>query len=100
MISNTPNAFVQASLKREKGKARAMEPLEKKAPHTHKGFVASEHRQKVMHLNALKTMCRMLESTSLWHQKFQSNLESIGFVFNPHDACTVIRSANKKKHTM
>ena len=62
MTSNTPNAFMQASLKREKGKARVIvkiagvlvELLRKKASHMCKGFAASEHGQKVMHLNVLK----------------------------------------------
>ena len=59
MTSNTPNAFTQANLKREKGKARVImkiagvpvEPLIEKAPHTCKGFMALEHGQKVTHLN-------------------------------------------------
>ena len=78
MTSGMPNTFMQASSKRERGKARVtmkitgvlVEPLVKKAPHTCKGFVALEHGQKVTHLNTLKAMCKMLESASLWHQKF------------------------------
>ena len=81
MTSNTSNTFAQASLKREKGKARlimkitgvSVEPLVKKAPHT---FAALEHGQKAMCFNVLKAMCGMLESALPWHQKFQSDPES------------------------
>ena len=63
MTIDAPNAFAQASLKREKGKARvimkiagvSVEQPVKKAPHTHEGFAVLKHRQKVMHLNTLKT---------------------------------------------
>ena len=48
-----PNAFTQASLKKEKGKARVIvkiagvlvEPPVKKTAHTHEGFVVFEHGQ-------------------------------------------------------
>ena len=74
MASDTPNAFTQASLKREKGRARvimkitgvSVEPPVKKVPHTCKGFAVLEHGQKVMHFNALKAIHGMLESALLW----------------------------------
>ena len=90
MPSDTPNAFMQAKLNRKHGQAQAIvkitgvlvELLIEKAPHACKGFVVSEHGKKVMCLNTLKAINRMLESTSLWHRKFRGDLEQIGFTFN------------------
>ena len=75
VTSNTPNAFTQASLKRENDKARvivkmtgvSVEPPVKKAPHMDEGFTVLEHGQKVAHLNTPKAMHRMLENALLWH---------------------------------
>ena len=89
ITSDTPNAFTQAHLKREKGKARVtmkitevlVELPVKKAPHMCKGFVVFEHGQKVMHLNALKVTHRMLESASLWHQNFDQTWNQLDLHF-------------------
>ena len=72
----------------------------KKAPHTHEGFAVLEHGKKVSHLNTLKAMCGMLESTLLWHRKFRSDLETMGFIFNACDACTANGKVNGNMHTM
>ena len=78
MSSDAPNAFTQAKLNHKKGQARAMmkitgvlvEPLIKKAPHTHEGFAVMENGRKVIYLNTLRAIYGMLESASSWHRKF------------------------------
>ena len=78
MSSDTPNAFTQAKLNHKKGQARVtmkitgvlVELLIKKAPHACKGFAVMENGRKVIHLNALKAICGMLESALLWCRKF------------------------------
>ena len=78
MSSDMPNVFTQAKLNHGKGQARVtmkitgvlVEPLIKKAPHTHEGFAVTENRRKVIHLNVLKAICGMLESALLWCGKF------------------------------
>ena len=42
----------------------------------------------------------MLESTLVWYKKFRKDLESIGFVFNPYDACIANRMVNGKQQTI
>ena len=74
--------------------------LIEKAPHMCKGFVALEHGKKAMHLNTLKAIHGMLESTLPWHRKFRGDLEQIGFTFNAHVACAANRSANGKTCTV
>ena len=78
MSADTPNAFTQAKLNRKHGQARVImkiagvlvELLMKKAPHIHEGSTMMEHRKKVTHSNVLKEIHGMLESASLWYQKF------------------------------
>ena len=107
MSADMPNAFMQAKLNGKHGQSRVImkiagvlvELLTKKAPHIYEGFVAMEHGKKVTHSNVLKAICGMLESASLWHQKFQGDLEMIGFVFNACDACIANRKMNNNTHS-
>ena len=54
-----------------------VEPPMKKAPHTCKEFAVPEHRKRVTHLDILKAIHRMLESTLPWHRKFRGDLKLI-----------------------
>ena len=42
----------------------------------------------------------MLEAGLLWYKKFRSDLESIGFKFNPYDACVANRMVKGEQHTI
>ena len=42
----------------------------------------------------------MLVAASLWHKKFKADLEEIGFVFNPYDACVANRDISGKQQTI
>ena len=42
----------------------------------------------------------MLESALVWYKKFWKDLESIGFVFNPYNACIVNQMVNGKQQTI
>ena len=100
--ATTHNAFTQAKSNRKEGQSRVtmkiavmlVELPVKKAPHTHKGFVALEHGEKATHLDTLKALHRMSESASLRCRKFRGNPEQMGFNFNPCNACVVNKSAN------
>ena len=68
--------------------------------HIHEGFAVSKHGKKVTHLDTLKAIHGMLESTLPWCRKFRGHPEQIGFIFNAHDACAAKRSVNRKAHTV
>ena len=36
----------------------------------------------------------------MWYRKFCTDLESIGFIFNPYDVCVANRSVTGKQHTI
>ena len=42
----------------------------------------------------------MLISAMLWYNKFRSNLENIGFEFNPYNPCVANRIISEKQHTI
>ncbi len=42
----------------------------------------------------------MLQAALLWHSKFRSNLEEVGFAFNPYDPCVANRNTGGKQHTI
>ena len=42
----------------------------------------------------------MLVSAILWYNKFCSDLQSIGFVFNPYDPCVANRTIKGKQQTI
>ncbi len=42
----------------------------------------------------------MFIAALLWYKKFRTDLESIGFEFNPYDPCVANRIVRKKQHTI
>jgi len=92
MTADIPNAFIQASLKNLKdgGEKVIMKVtgmlvnlLVKVAPDVYGPFVVFENGRKVLYLQVLKALYGMLQATLLWYKKFRSDLESIGYKFNP-----------------
>jgi len=57
--------------------------LVKVAPNVYGPFVVFENGRKVLYLQVLKAPCGMLQAALLWYKKFRSDLESIGYEFNP-----------------
>ena len=51
-------------------------------------------------MEILRAIYVMLESALVWYKKFRKDLESIGFVFNPYDACIANRMINGKQQTI
>ena len=77
-----------------------MNILIKVAPDKYTGFVVMEKGQKVLYVEILRPIYGMLESALVWYKKFRKDLESIGFVFNPYDACIANRMVNGKQQTI
>ena len=42
----------------------------------------------------------MLQAALLWYQKFKTDLEAEGYVFNPYDACVANKMVKGKQHTV
>ena len=63
-------------------------------------FVVFENGRKVIYAEVLQALYGMLVAALLWYKQFRSDLETIGFEFNPYDPCVANRMVNGKKHTM
>ena len=70
------------------------------APETYSKYVVMERNKKVLYVVVLKAIYGMLEASLLWYHELSRKLKSIGFVFNPYDACVCNRIVNKKQHTV
>ena len=109
MSADVPNAFIQTPMPQTKpGEARVMikikgilvDLLVQMAPEIYAPFVVFENGRKVIYAEVLQALYGMLVAALLWYKQFRSNLETIGFEFNPYDPCVANRMVNGKKHTM
>ena len=55
---------------------------------------------KVIYLEILRVIYGMLEASILWYKKFRKDLESVGFKFNPYDACVANIRIKGNQHTI
>ena len=75
MLADTPNAFIQTLFLREpaedptllKTMGKHVDMLVNMYPDVHKEYMALEKGKRVLCVETLKTMHRMLEAASLWH---------------------------------
>ena len=42
----------------------------------------------------------MLVASLLWYKQFRSDLEEVGFKFNPYDLCVTNRKVHGRQHTI
>lgn len=64
------------------------------APQTYEDFVVFEKGKKTIYVVALSAIYGMLEASMLFYQKLKSDLEAIGFKFNPYEPCVCNRIKN------
>ena len=57
-----------------------------------------ENGVKVLYVEILRAIYGMLEAALMWYKKFRTDLEGIGFVFNPYDPCIAQRTVRGKQH--
>ena len=106
MSADVPNAFVQTDMPVDsepvfmKITGALVDMLVSIAPEVYKPFVMFENGQKVLYTQVLKAIYGMLVAALLWYRKFRSDLEGIGFVFNPYDPCICNRMVEGKQHTV
>ena len=108
MCVDIPNAFIQARLPNADVGERIImkitgvlvDILIDVAPNVYSGYVVYDRGKKVLYVEVLKAIYGMLIAALVWYRKFRTDLESIGFEFNPYDACVANRLVNDKQHTI
>ena len=111
MSADIPNAFIQAMVppkKTEEGEERVVmrvtgplvDVLVKIAPEIYAKHVVVENGKRVLYVIVLRAIYGMLISALLWYRTFRKDLESIGFKFNPYDACIANRIIKGNQQTI
>ena len=109
MSADVPNAFIQTSMPPvEEGQDRVtmkitgvlVDLLVQIAPETYGPYVVFENGRKVLYVQVLKALHGMLVASLLWYKQFKSDLESIGFKFNPYDPCVANRKVKGNQHSI
>ena len=110
MSSDVPNAFIQALIPKElmKNGQRVImkitgvliDHMVAMAPEIYGPYVVYDNGRKVLYLQVLRALYGMLIAAVQWYKKFRHDLESIGFKFNPYDACVANRMVRGKQHTV
>ena len=110
MSGDVPNAFVQANMpaaqlqggdrvimKVTGSLAKVLVQLD---PNKYEKFMVFENGRPVIYLIVLKAIYGLLVAALIWYQKFRTDLEGIGFVFNNYDPCVCNRTVYGKQHTV
>ncbi len=109
MTADVPNAFIQTMMPEPKpGEDRVImkitgvlaDLLVELAPDIYSSFVVLENGKRVLYVQVLRALYGMLVAALLWHKQFRSDLENIGFTFNPYDPCTANKKVHGKQHTV
>ena len=110
MIADVPNAFIQALLPdNDKAGERVVlqitgvlvDLLVKIAPEVYGPFVViDKNGKRTLYLQVLRALYGMLVAAMLWYKTLRKDLEEIGFVFNPYDACVANRTVEGTQHTI
>ena len=70
------------------------------APKVYGPYIVFENGRKVLYVQMLKALYRMLVAALLWYKKFRGDLKKEGFEFNPYDPCVCNCLVNGKQHTV
>ena len=108
MTADIPNAFIQAELERKDGDkkvimkitGRLVDIMMKMSPSEYEGYVVYKKGKPVIYVQVLQALYGMLVAALLYYKKFRKDVEEIGFIFNPYDACVANWTINKKQHTI
>ena len=109
MMADVPNAFIQTKMPEIKdGKERVtmkitgvlVDLLVEMAPEVYGPYVVFENGKKTLYVEVLRALYGMLIASLLWYRQFKKDLESIGFKFNPYDACVANKQVKSKQHTV
>ena len=103
-----PNAFVQTAVPQGKIDEKIIMKLRGALvdmlidirPGKYEEFIVYERNQKVLYVKMLKALYGMLKASILYYKKFRTDIESIGYLVNPVDACVANTIINGKQHTL
>jgi hypothetical protein len=109
MTADVPNAFIQTKL--PEGKAGDERVIMKItgvlvnlivdiASEIYGPYVVVEKGKRVLYVQVLMVLYGMLVASLLWYKKFRTDLQSIGFEFNPYEGCVANRTVRGKQHTV
>ena len=59
-----------------------------------------KNKRKVIYVVVDKALYGMLQAALLWYEKFRSDLEGIGFKFNPYNPCIANRIVDGEQQTI
>ncbi|CAJ1947514.1 unnamed protein product [Cylindrotheca closterium] len=63
-------------------------------------YVVLENGKREIYVRVLRAIYGMLQSSLLFYNQFQSDLEAKGFVFNPYDPCVANKVVDGKQQTV
>ncbi|CAJ1943974.1 unnamed protein product, partial [Cylindrotheca closterium] len=108
MTLDVPNAFIQTYMPDAKeGEDRVymkitgmmVQILIDMAPE-YREYVVLENRKPIIYVRVLRAIYGMLQSSLLFYNQFQSDLEAKQFVFNLYDLCVANKVVNEKQQTV
>ena len=68
------------------------------APEFYVKYVVYDNRRKILYAVLLRDMYRVLFTYLLWYNKYHSDLEAIGFEFNPYVTFVVKNGKQERTH--
>ena len=106
--ADVPNAFIQTPIPTDEGQERIVmkitgalvDLLVEIDPETYGPYVVYEKGRKVIYVQVLRAIYKMLISAVLWCGKFRKDSEGIGFKFNNYDPCIANREVNRLQQTV
>jgi hypothetical protein len=69
-------------------------------PELYGPYVVYEKNRKVVYVQVMRAIYRMLEATLLWYKKLRGELEQAGFKFNPYNPCVANQTEEGSQHTL
>ena len=106
MTCDIPSAFIQTPMPDGHEKVLMkitgvlVDLLVQMSPEVYGPFVVMERGKRVLYVRLLRALYGQLEAALLWYRKLCSDLEGIGFKFNPYDACIANRKVKGSQHTV
>ena len=109
LVADVPNAFIQAQLPNtDKPGERVImkitgvlvDLLVMIAPEVYGPYVTfDKNGKKALYAQAIRALYGMLIAALLWCKQFRTDLEGIGFKFNPYDICVANRQIEDSQQT-
>ena len=103
MTVDLPNAFIQTELPEMKeGDEKIImkitgvlvDLMVEMDPEIYGPYVVYENGSKMIYVQVLRALYGMLVAALLWYKKLKSDLEELGYEFNPYDVCVTNKKIN------